>query len=147
MQTCPTCGTPLNREGACVTCSASADGWVLISRSDYASVREALTRLQEGGLGPEMERVPPGNEHEERQPRWNLYVHRDEFERAGQVLGKDWRDLLPDEVALEAAHRGAAAVDLDSGAEVTCPACGHVFTPEGEVAECPDCGLGLGAPA
>ena len=147
MQTCATCGTPLNREGACVTCAATAEGLVLINRADYASVREAMARLQEGGLGPQMERVPPLNENEAVQPRWNLYVPGAEFEQAGQVLGKDWRDLLPDEVAMEAAQRGAAAVDLDSGAEISCPACGHRFTPEGAATECPECGLGLGAPA
>jgi len=30
---------------------------------------------------------------------------------------------------------------------VTCPACGHVFTAAPGGAECPDCGLSLGAPA
>jgi hypothetical protein len=146
MQQCPTCATPLDPEGSCVTCQAVAEGLAPLVRLDYATVREMMGVLQEAGLSAEMERVPSASEQELRQPRWNLYVPRREAEQAAQLLGKDWKSLLEDETALEAARRGAAGVDLDAGGEITCPACGHAFVPAGEAAECPDCGLALGAP-
>jgi uncharacterized Zn finger protein (UPF0148 family) len=146
MQPCPTCSTPLDKDGTCVTCAAAGEGLVLLNRSDYNSAREAMVQLREGGLRPEMERVPSATEQEDRQARWNLYVPREEVEQAGTLLGQDWRGLLLDDAALEAARRGAVGVDLDAGGEITCPACGHTFTLEAEAAECPECGLGLGAP-
>jgi hypothetical protein len=146
MQPCPTCSTPLDPEGRCVTCAAAAEGLAPLVRLDYATVRELMGALQEAGLSAEMERVPAASPQELQQPRWNLYVPRDEAERAAQLLGKDWKSLLEDDAAVEAARRGAAGVDLDAGGEITCPACGHAFVPAGESAECPDCGLSLGAP-
>lgn len=146
MEKCPTCSTPLDPGGRCVTCAAVAEGLVPLERLDFATIREALTMLQEAGVGAHMEQVPPANEQEKRQPRWNLYVAREEGEKAAKLLHGDWRSLLADDAALEAARRGAVGVDLDAGGEITCPACGHTFRPEGEAVECPDCGLGLGAP-
>ncbi len=146
MQPCPTCSTPLDPEGRCTTCAAAAEGLVPLVRLDYTTVRELMGALQEAGLSAEMERVPAASPQELQQPRWNLYVPRDEAERAAQLLGKDWKSLLEDDVAVEAARRGAAGIDLDAGGEITCPACGHAFVPAGAAAECPDCGLSLGAP-
>ncbi len=146
MEKCPTCSTPLDPDGKCVACAAAADGLVQLVRLDYATTREMLTLLEESGVAAQMERVPAASEQEQRQPRWNLYVAREEAEKAAGLLGRDWRELLGDDEALEAARRGAAGVDLDAGGEITCPACGHHFVPEGEALECPDCGLGLGAP-
>jgi hypothetical protein len=59
VQTCPTCATPLDDGGACVTCAATAEGLKLVSRNGYAQVREMMTLLEEQGLGAEMEKVPP----------------------------------------------------------------------------------------
>ena len=146
MQPCPTCSTPLDPEGRCVTCAAAAEGMALLVRLDYASVREMMGMLEEAGLSPEMERVPPASEQEALQPRWNLYAPRGEAEKAARLLGQDWRSLLGDEAAVEAARRGLDGVDLDAGGAVTCPACGHTFQPQGGAGECPDCGLSLGAP-
>jgi len=146
MERCPTCSTPLEDDGKCVTCVAAADGLLPLTRSDYASVREMKALLEADGLSPQMERVPPANEREQMQPVWNLYVPGEEAERAHQVLGGDWKSLLEGDAALEAALRGSQGVDLDAGAEITCPACGHAFVPGGGEVECPECGLGLGAP-
>ncbi|HVO19208.1 MAG TPA: hypothetical protein VMU15_08130 [Anaeromyxobacter sp.] len=146
MQRCPTCSTPLDPEGRCVTCAAAAEGMALLVRLDYASVREMMGTLEEAGLSPAMERVPSANEQEAQAPRWNLYVARGEAEQAAGLLGQDWRSLLGDDAAVEAARRGVDGVDLDAGGEVTCPACGHAFVPRGGAVECPDCGLSLGAP-
>ncbi len=146
MDKCPTCSTPLDRDGKCVSCAAAADGLVQLARQDYATTREMLALLEEAGVAAQMERVPPANEAEQRQPRWNLYVSRADVEAASKFLSRDWRELVGDEAALEAARRGVAGVDLDAGGEITCPACGHTFQPKGELVECPDCGLGLGAP-
>ncbi len=146
MQRCPTCSTPLDEHEKCITCSALGEGLVLVDRLDYGGAQEVMSVLQEAGLGARMEKVPPGNEREQVFPRWNVYVGAEEGERAAQILGKGFRDLLLDEDAVEAARRGRAGVDLDAGGEITCPACGHVFVPSGELVECPDCGLGLGAP-
>lgn len=146
MQKCTTCSTPLDPDGQCVTCAAASEGLVPMDRLDYSSIREMMTLLEEAGLSPQMERVPAANEQEKRQPRWNLYLPRDEAQQGARLLHGDWRSLLGDDAAVEAARRGVMGVDLDAGAEITCPACGHTFLPEGEVVECPDCGLGLGAP-
>jgi len=146
MEKCPTCSTPLDEEGACVTCAAQAEGLAFLFRSDYASGREIMGLLEEAGMTPHMERVPAASEQEQSHPRWNLYVPREEVEEAQRYLGKDWRSLLADEAALEAARRGTEAVDLDAGGEITCPACGHIFTTQGATVECPECGLGLGVP-
>ncbi|HET6438060.1 MAG TPA: hypothetical protein VFG59_08360 [Anaeromyxobacter sp.] len=146
MERCPTCSTPLDESGACVTCSAQAEGLAFLARSDYASVREIMGLLEEAGMTPHMERVPAAGEQELSHPRWNLYVPKEQAEEAQRFLGKDWRGLLADDAALEAARRGAEAVDLDAGGEITCPACGHAFAPQGTAVECPECGLGLGAP-
>lgn len=143
MERCPTCSTPLDDAGKCVTCAAKAEGMVLLVRQDYSSVREWMDLLADAGLAPEMERVPPADEREKQIPRWNLYVPADEEAAARQTLGADWKSLMEDEAALEAARRGAEAVDLDAGGEIACPACGHRFVAQGAT-ECPDCGLGLG---
>jgi hypothetical protein len=143
MERCPTCSTPLDDAGKCVTCAAKAEGMVLLVRQDYASVREWMDLLADAGLAPEMERVPPADEREKQIPRWNLYVPADEEAAARQTLGADWKSLMEDEAALEAARRGAEGVDLDAGGEIACPACGHRFVAQGAT-ECPDCGLGLG---
>jgi len=145
MEKCPTCSTPLDPGGRCVTCAAVSDGLVPLERRDYAGIREMLGILEEAGVGAQMERVPPASEQEQLAPRWNLYVAREDGEKAARLLHGDWRSLLGGEDALEAARRGAHGVDLDAGGEITCPACGHTFVPAGEVVECPDCGLGLGA--
>lgn len=145
MERCPTCQTPLDDAGKCVTCAARADGMALLVRHDYASVREKMDLLAEAGLSPQMERVPPAHEHEKAVPRWNLYVPAEEAEAAGTALGADWKSLVEDEAALEAARRGATGIDLDAGGEVECPACGHRFAAAPGVTECPDCGLGLAA--
>lgn len=145
MEKCPTCSTPLDREGKCITCAAQAEGLVVLHRQDYGTIREMMTLLQEAGLDPRMEQVPASRPQEAHHPLWNLYVPREESEEGGRLLTGDWKSLLGDEAAVEAARRGMAAVDLDAGAEITCPACGHTFVPQGEAVECPDCGLGLGA--
>ncbi len=67
--------------------------------------------------------------------------------RAVEFLRKDWADLLEDPEAAAAAARGQQGIDIDAGGNVTCPACGHAFTVSGREAECPECGLALGAPA
>jgi hypothetical protein len=146
MAKCPTCSTAVPAGETCVTCAAAAEGLALLVRQDYAMVVELRNQLEEAGLAPEMERLPPADERERHHPRWNLYVPEAEVPRARTVLGSDWARLLEDEAALEAARRGAAGVDLDAGGEITCPACGHVFAAGPDVRECPDCGLGLGAP-
>ncbi len=146
VEKCPTCSTPLDPDGKCVTCLAKAEGLTPLVRLDFGSSRDLMTMLQEAGLSPHMERVPAANEQEVRAPRWNLYVPQGQAEEAAKLLHGDWRNLLGDEEAVEAARRGVVGVDLDAGGEIACPACGHTFAPQGEVVECPDCGLGLGAP-
>lgn len=144
---CERCSTPLSDDNHCVTCDADAEGLKLLTRSGYASVREMMSLLQTQGLAPEMEKVPPARPHEKVAPLWNLYVPEAEVPQAAAFLRKDWAELLDDPVAAAAAARGQAGIDLDKGGQVTCPACGHTFTLSREQAECPECGLGLGAPA
>jgi hypothetical protein len=146
MERCPTCTTPLDDAGKCLTCAAKAEGLALLVRQDYGSIREWMELLADAGLAPEMERVPPADEREKQLPRWNLYVPAGEVDAAREVLGADWKNLVGDDAAMQAALRGAAGIDLDAGGEITCPACGHVFVPAGPATECPDCGLGLGGP-
>jgi hypothetical protein len=150
MEPCRSCTsppTPLDDEGRCVTCDAAAEGLAPLLRSGYASVRETMARLEEAGLAPEMERVPPARPEERQHPLWNLYVPRDEVPRARELLGSDWAGLLGDPGAVEAAVRGQKQIDLDAGGVVTCPACGLQFTAQGRATECPECGLALGAPS
>jgi DNA-directed RNA polymerase subunit RPC12/RpoP len=59
-------------------------------------------------------------------------------------MRKDWSALLEGGEAHAAAERGAAAVDLDAGGEIACPACGHRFTISAAAPVCPECGLSLG---
>ncbi len=146
MERCATCQTPLDEAGKCVTCAARAEGLALLARQEYGSLREWMDLLTEAGLSPAMDRVPPADEREKQVPRWNLYVPADEEAAASRILGSDWKTLVGDEAALEAARRGVEAVDLDAGGEITCPACGHKFTLDPAKPECPDCGLGLGGP-
>lgn len=146
MATCPTCSTPLDDGGRCGVCEAKAQGYALVRQADYATVRELMALLEEAGIDAEMERRPPASEQEVHRPIWNLYVSQAQLPQARQFLGQDWTSLLGDEAALEAARRGAEGVDLDAGGEISCPACGHVFTAQGSATECPDCGLGLGVP-
>jgi uncharacterized Zn finger protein (UPF0148 family) len=147
VRTCEKCNTPLDQEGACVTCAAREDGLELLSRSGYASVKEMMELLEDQGLAPEIEQVPPRRPEETAHPLWNLYVPAAEVPRAAEFLRGDWAHLLEVPGAAEAAARGQRGVDLDRGGEVECPACGHRFTAAPGTAECPDCGLALGAPA
>ena len=144
---CPKCNTPLDERGGCVTCRAKAEGLELLSRSGYASVREMLDLLSEQGLAPEMDQVPPRRPEEVTHPLWNLYVPEPEVPAAVDFLRRDWAELLERPDAMEAAARGQRGVDLDQGGEIECPACGHRFAAGPAQAECPDCGLSLGAPA
>jgi hypothetical protein len=146
MHRCDTCSTPLQDDGLCVTCEAEAEGLAQLTRSGYASVREVMGLLEGEGLAPEMEKVPPGRPEEAHHPLWNLYVPRDQVERAQAFLRRDWSGLLDDPEAAAAAERGLAGIDLDAGGEVDCPACGHRFAAQGSAVECPECGLALGAP-
>jgi hypothetical protein len=147
-QFCEKCATPLDDAGSCVTCDAEGEGLALVTRSGFASVREMMSLLEVEGLGPEMEKVPPGRPEERAHPLWNLYVPGDAVPRALEFLRKDWAELLDDPEAAAAAARGQVGVDLDAGGDLTCPACGHVFPVRaGGAAECPDCGLMLGASA
>ncbi len=145
--TCPKCNTPLDPEGACVTCAAEGEGLRMLSRSGYASVKEMMEVLEAKGLSPGMEQVPPRRPEEKQRPLWNLYVPEGEVEQASGLLRSDWSHLLGEAGAQEAAERGQRGVDLDAGVEIECPACGHRFTPAAGSADCPDCGLSLGAPA
>lgn len=144
---CEKCATALDDQGACVTCGAEAEGLKLLTRSGFASVREMMTLLEQAGLAAEMEKVPPARPEEKAHPLWNLYVPADQTARAVEFLRKDWADLLEAPEAQAAAARGQAGIDLDAGGEISCPACGHAFTPSGGAAECPECGLALGAPS
>jgi len=145
--TCTKCNTPLDAEGRCVTCNADASGLALLTRSGYASVREMMELLEEQDLAPEIEQVPARRPEELAHPLWNIYVPRDQAERAVEFLRRDWAELLGDAAAAVAAERGRRDIDLDAGGEVECPACGHRFVASSEQPECPDCGLSLGAPA
>jgi len=144
---CPKCNTPLDSERACVTCAAEGEGLKLISRSGYASVKEMMELLRTEGLAAAMDQVPPRRPEEVGHPLWNLYVPEVEVGRAAAVLVKDWAHLVQDPEAVAAAARGLKGVDLDQGGEIECPACGHRFLASVEQAECPDCGLSLGAPS
>ena len=144
--TCPKCSTPLDAQGACVTCAADAEGLKLVSRSGYASVKEMLDLLEAQALTPQAEQVPPRRPQEKVHPLWNLYVPEAEVARAAEFLQTDWAHLLADPEAFAAAERGLRGVDLDAGGEIECPACGHRFAATADQAECPDCGLSLGAP-
>jgi hypothetical protein len=143
-ETCSKCRTPLDEQGACVTCAAEAEGLRLVGRSGFAQAREMMTLLVEQGVGAEMEQVPPATKEERHHPRWNLYVPAADLERAAAFLKRDWAELLADPEAAAAAARGEAEVDLDAGGEIDCPACGHRFTASVAQAECPECGLSLG---
>ncbi len=145
--TCDKCNTPLDASGGCVTCRAGAQGLTLLSRSGYASVREMMEMLEQRGLAPEIEQVPPRRPEERLHPLWNLYVPEAQVQRAAEFLRRDWAELLGNAAAAEAAERGMRGVDLDAGGEVECPACGHRFVITAAAADCPDCGLSLGAPA
>jgi hypothetical protein len=142
--TCPRCATPLDEAGECVTCTASAEGLHLLSRAPYAQVRELQVLLEDHGILAEIEKVPPARPEEKVQPVWNLYAPEASLEPALAFLKKDWAELLLDPAAAVAAARGAAAVDLDAGGEVECPACGHRFAASADQADCPECGLSLG---
>jgi hypothetical protein len=142
---CEKCNTPLDDEGNCVTCEADAEGLKLLVRSGYASVREMNNALEAAGLAPEMEQVPAARPEEKAHPLWNLYADTAEVQAAVSVLRKHWAELLDDPAAAAAAQRGLAGVDLDTGGEITCPACGHLFVLASGKTECPECGLGLGA--
>jgi hypothetical protein len=143
-ETCAKCRTPLDEQGLCVTCAAEAEGLKLVGRSGFPQVRELMTLLEEQGVGAEMEKVPPATREEQHHPKWNLYVPVADVERAGAFLKRDWAELLADPEAAAAAARGEAAVDLDAGGEIDCPACGHRFAVSADRSDCPECGLSLG---
>ena len=142
--TCPKCATPLDEAGGCVTCAAVAEGLAPLARSGFAQVREMMTLLEEQGLAPEMEQVPATTKEERHHPRWNLYIPVAELDAARSFLRRDWASLLGGGDAAAAAERGDAAVDLDAGGEIACPACGHRFTASAASPDCPECGLSLG---
>jgi hypothetical protein len=146
-QLCERCSTPLDDARRCVTCDADGEGLKVLTRSGFASVREMMALLEGQGLSPEMEKVPPARPEERAHPLWNLYVPEDQVPVAVEFLRKDWSELLLDPDAAAAAARGQAGIDLDAGGDVTCPACGHAFALSSKQAECPECGLGLGAPS
>jgi hypothetical protein len=136
--------TPLDEKGDCVTCAADAEGLKFLARAGYAPIRKVMELLEEEGFAPEMEQVPPGRPEEEAHPAWNLYVPKDELERAREFFRKDWAaDLSPEAAA--AVKRGDKEIDLDVGGEIECPACAHRFVAGPKQTECPDCGLSLGA--
>jgi hypothetical protein len=147
LRVCDKCNTPLADGAECVTCAAEAEGLRLLSRSGYASVREMMELLEREGVMAEIEQVPPRREEERARPLWNLYAPREQVERAMAFLQRDWAELLSEPEAAAAARRGLSGVDLDAGGEIECPACSHRFTPAPGGAECPDCGLSLGAPS
>jgi hypothetical protein len=147
IRACDTCNTPLDTSGDCVTCRATGQGLMLLSRSGYASIREMHELLEDQGLTPEIEQVPARRPEEVNRPLWNLYVPAAEAPAANDFLQRDWAELLGDPDAARAAERGLKGVDLDAGGEIECPACGHRFVAGPRQLECPDCGLGLGAPA
>jgi len=147
VRTCEKCNTPLDERGVCVTCHAAAQGLTLLSRSGYASVREMMELLEEQGVAPEIEQVPPRRAEEHAHPLWNIYVPEKDVPRAAAFLQRDWAELLGDAAAARAAERGLHGVDLDAGGEIECPACGHRFVITASQQECPDCGLALGAPS
>jgi len=142
--TCPKCATPLDEGGGCVTCAAQAEGLVLLASSGFPQIREMMTLLEEQGLGAEMEQLPGLTKEERHHPKWNLYVPAAEAEAATAFLRRDWTELVLGGEARAAAERGAAAVDLDAGGEIACPACGHRFAASAASPDCPDCGLSLG---
>jgi hypothetical protein len=144
---CQVCNTPLDGTGQCVTCAATARGLTLLSRSGYASVREMMDLLEAEGVDAQLDPVPARRPEEKGQALWNLYAPVDQLDRAREFLRRDWSGLLASEEAMKAAERGTRGVDLDAGGEIECPACGHRFVLAKDNAECPDCGLGLGAPA
>jgi Zn finger protein HypA/HybF involved in hydrogenase expression len=146
-RTCEKCNTPLDDEGNCVTCEADAEGLKLLVRSGYASVREMNNALEAAGLAPEMEQVPAARPEEKVHPLWNLYADVKEVEASVTILRKHWAELLDNPAASAAAQRGIAGIDLDKGGEIECPACGQKFVLDPGKSECPECGLGLGAPA
>jgi DNA-directed RNA polymerase subunit RPC12/RpoP len=129
-----------------VTCAAEAEGLVRLLSMDFSAARDAMTRLEEAGLGPEMEQVPPATPTEARRPRWNLYVPAAQVTEASRCLTRDWAGMVEGEDAVHAVQRGEEVLAIDGATEIACPACGHRFTPADRAAECPDCGLALGVP-
>jgi len=142
VRTCEKCNTPLDERGACVTCHAAGQGLTLLSRSGYASVREMMELLEEQGVAPEIEQVPPRRPEEHAHPLWNIYVPEKDVPRAAAFLQRDWAELLGDAVAARAAERGLRGVDLDAGGDGVAEQLRPVA-----LQECPDCGLALGAPS
>jgi len=142
-QTCPTCRTPLDAAGACVTCAARGEGLVPLERQPYAQIRELQLLLEGQGISAEIEQVPPGRPHEKQQPAWNLYVPAAAEEAARAFLKKDWAALLQDPEAAAAAARGDQPMELVAGGEIACPACATRFAISAEQPDCPECGLSL----
>jgi hypothetical protein len=105
-----------------------------------------LDLLEGAGVDAQLDRIPA--RPDDRSPAlWNLYAPIDQLDRARDFLRQDWSGLLATDDAVKAAERGARGVDIDAGGEIECPACGHRFVLVRESPECPDCGLGLGAPS
>jgi hypothetical protein len=141
---CPTCATPLDAAGRCVTCAAREEGLRILTRAPYAQARELQVLLEGQGIAAEIEQVPASRPHEKQQPSWNLYAPEAGWEAAEAFLKRDWASLLGDPDARAAAERGDAVVDLDAGGEIACPACGHRFAASAAEPDCPECGLSLG---
>ncbi|MFH1809874.1 MAG: hypothetical protein ABIJ09_14105 [Pseudomonadota bacterium] len=71
--------------------------------------------------------------------RYQVLIAEEDVERVREALVGRFRELLDN----EGVQVDDAAVTVEQGAELTCPACGNVVTLSGD--ECPECGLFLGA--
>ena len=112
---CPTCNTPLDGDGVCVTCRAMSQGLIPLTRSGYAEVRKMMDLLEAEGLAPQIEQVPPRRPEERAHPHWNVYVPEKEATRASELLRSDWAELLADLDAARAAERGIRGVESRRG--------------------------------
>lgn len=146
---CATCGVPLvaeipqgpvetTPEGARLYIEARKQ--VLVTQSTLDPCREVRDYLLEAGVpalvvaADEDDAMDQAAVH----TRYNVVIAEDDVERAREALAGRQQDLMEN----EGLSGGDAAVQLEAGAQVTCPACGAVFVVNGE--ECPECGLFLG---
>jgi len=70
--------------------------------------------------------------------RYNVVVAEEEKDQVRALLAGRFEEMLE----TEGATIDHAEINLDEDQEVTCPACGTTFKPDGD--ECPDCGLFIG---